>query len=70
MFLAQNVDIMILMLVLLLCHSVSTVKVGYATNQAETQQLFSEYLCLLLRHEGSLNKAKNLNELVTIIIYW
>lgn len=43
---------MIRILVPLLCHSVPTVKVGYATEQAETKQLFwAEKLCFPQRHE-------------------
>lgn len=44
---------MIRILVPLLCYSVPIVKVGYATEQAETKQLFwAEKLCLPKRHEG------------------
>lgn len=44
---------MIRILVPLLCHSVPIVKVHYATEQAETKQLFwAVRLCFPQRHEG------------------
>lgn len=44
---------MICILVPLLCYSVPIVKVGYATERAETKQLFwAERLCFPQRHEG------------------
>lgn len=49
----QNWGIMIRLLVPLLCHSVPTVKVSYATEQTETKQLFwAKKLCFPWRHEG------------------
>lgn len=50
---AQNWGIMIRILVPLFSHSVPAVKVGYATEQTETKQLFwAERMCLPQSHKG------------------